>query len=657
MIEGYIPVPIEHFGGLVACWPSEMLDVSLATEATNVRFTPSGVMNREGLTKAFVLPTGAPISGMVNYDQPGDVFAPIVFGWDGEVWREVPSGSGFLTKINPSSTTIPPASAYLNGTNAYDRAYLAFSDGRMGVGSPMLYDGGNLLPVTIPAPTGSSNVADSAAAGNIAAGLRYGIVMYETVDGTITAPQGPFSWDAAGGKQVTVSNLPVGPAEVVARIVAFTVAGGSSAGPYFYIGSPQTVNGVSETSTVVEDNITRSATFNFDDSFLASSVDATSYFRAITLPNETGVLFAKSVKRLIWWGELAQPSLLRISEADQPGVYFGDTGFALVSEADGQRVTACFEWRDQIYAGKEDGLHLVTPNDGDPANWSVQPIAQRSGPCSDRALDVADDFVFYVHRSGGYIFDGGAPQCVTDELRGPSHDHPGPWERINWAYAHLIWVAIDTEEKVVRIGVPLDASTSCSHILKVSYLDGWDKSVEYSRFSMRFHYVPGRRWSIDCIAASQGMRVKRVSTVGLQQDRRQAVSQFLLASSAGDGYVNLVDPSASLDNGNEVKSVYRTGSISVSEVIKQQRQGMQVVGIVQVRARGNCRLTVDSIIDGGEPQPFLITELAPTVNGDFRAPALAEGENVAMRFRGDGTGPWMLMAAYAFAKPTWVLRF
>lgn len=656
MIQGYTPVPLEHFGGLVTNWPPQMLDCDLMVEATNVRYTQSAVSVREGLTLAMATPSGAAVRGLVDYVQLNGTEQPLVFDAEGNLYVETAAGSGHLAKCDPGSPVMLPANAWMNGASAYNRAYLAFGSGLTGSAAPASFDGTYLDPVTIPGPSTLAAAADSASAGNIAAGVRYGVVMFKNREGSLSAPSLPFTWTAAGSKQATVSNLPLGPASCVARVVAFTVAGGSSAGPYFYIETAQTVNGVNETTTVVDDNRVSSVTVNFDDDFLAASEDASDNFRYMLLPNLQGVLFSQTTQRLLWWGDPAQPSTVYCSQPGDAGAYLGDTGFFQVAEGSGLKVTACFEFRNQLYVALEKGLYLVTPNDGDPANWSITHIAHSVGACNPRALAVGPDFVAMACPSGFYLFDGGAPSWVSEELLGPSHQHLGAWETINWAQAQQIWVSIDHDNKCVRLGCPTGTSTLCDTIYKVSYLDGWNPSLRFSEFTARYHYFPGRRWSKDTIAASQAVLVRRpVILADFPADRRQASEQVLVASSQPDGAVYRLDASSTADGSSPISWALTTGAFSASELLRRNRQGIEMAGLVQLRASGTATISLASVIDGGAPQPIGNVSLNQTSSQSHQTLALVQGEAISLRLS-SSQGSMQLQSIYLFMKSTWALR-
>lgn len=658
MIEGYVKVPVEHFGGWVTSWPPEMLDSQLLTEATNVRFTQAEVSVREGLSLAFATPSLQEARGLADYSQLDGTEQPVVLDAGGKLYVETPAGSGTLQSADPISDVTPPAGCWMNAASAFNRLYMGFSDGQVGTGTPASFDGTHVDPVTIAAPLGPSAAADAATAGNVAAGTRYGVVMYMTREGSLTAPGAPFQWTAAGGKQVTVSGLPIGPQQVEARVVAFTVAGGSSAGPYFYIGFSQTSNGVSETTTVVPGNVTTSATFNFDDDFLAASNDVSDQFRAIVLPNLAGVMFSQLTQRLLWWGDGAQPSAVYCSNPGDAGVYYGDTGFFQVEEGSGLRVTAVFELRNQLYVALERGLYLVTPNDGDPATWQVTRVSQSVGASGLRAVAVGSDFAFLVHEAGAYVFDGGQPTRVNDELLGPAHATPGAWEQIHWSRQQFIWAHIDHDEKCVRVGVPTQGSSECDTVYKVSYLDGWDPSLRFSSFTARYHYFPGRRWSRDTIAASQAVWVRRPLTLdGTPSDLRMSEAQILLAGAGGQGSVYYLDPDSAQDADSPIAWAVTTGAFSAAERTQQMRQGVEMVGLVQLRAQGSGTLRVEAVV-GKASLPVGEVALGDGLEGSYSLLAMAQGEAVSMRLSGGGAAglcPAQVAALYGFCRPTWTL--
>ena len=107
--------------------------------------------------------------------------------------------------------------------------------------------------------------------GQAAPGLHSCVCIFETRMGYVTAPSPPsIPFIASGGKYIGVTDIPIGPPNVIKRIIAFT---GADGGNYFYIPVPAVINGVTvSTSTVVENNVDTSAQFDFSDNTLFTGI-------------------------------------------------------------------------------------------------------------------------------------------------------------------------------------------------------------------------------------------------------------------------------------------------------------------------------------------------------------------------------------------------
>lgn len=152
-----------------------------------------------------------------------------------------------------------------------------------------------LVPIADPTVGNNGTVS---VGGQISVGSHSAVCMFLTRSGYLTRPSPVVSWLASGGKQVQMT-LPIGPSNVVARVVAFAGAGGSS---YFWIPVPAT----GARATIINDNTTTTATFDFADNtlFAATAIDinGNNLFRLITLGPCLGVFgFAD---RTWWWAEV-----------------------------------------------------------------------------------------------------------------------------------------------------------------------------------------------------------------------------------------------------------------------------------------------------------------------------------------------------------------
>lgn len=139
--------------------------------------------------------------------------------------------------------------------------------------------------------------------GQAAPGKHQMQVIFKTRQGYTTAPSPPVAFTANGGQYLSVTNIPIGPSNVVARILAFTGAGGAN---FFYIPVAPQINGqVVGTSTVVNDNTTTSVVLDFSDNTLftglATDIPGNNLAAQVVLDGALGFGFYAS--RLIAWGQ------------------------------------------------------------------------------------------------------------------------------------------------------------------------------------------------------------------------------------------------------------------------------------------------------------------------------------------------------------------
>lgn len=430
-------------------------------------------------------------------------------------------------------------------------------------------------------------MSSSTVAGNIAQGLRYMVVLYVNRNGYISGmSQASVITTTIGDSvhQLEVDNIETGPENTVARILAFTPAGQlgqlagngiSSAGPYFWI-SPaaqffgpgfnltnvpggitvaDVVNGVTMNSTLINDNTTTSATFNFTDDYLKATLnDVSSYFRKIQVPPCSDVWYSQTLQRNFYAADNL-PSGWYVSLLADPESVFGDKGLIQVAENNGENRTAIREFAGIIYPMKEGSGHVLTPSPDDPSTWSIVQQWTGSGPCGPRAVDVCTNFMCYVHQSGVYIFQSGQPVRISKEI-------PITWSQINWKYKQTIWVMIDDQTQVIRIGVPYGQSTVPSIVLTLNY-------EESPTFQPPIHFSPyigkeiatgeSYKWSIDSISANLAIRAQRnLVNPPATIDSATTQSQILYASSNSDGHVDPIIPGIYDDNGIGIDWVIET---------------------------------------------------------------------------------------------------
>jgi hypothetical protein len=136
---------------------------------------------------------------------------------------------------------------------------------------------------------GNSGGGTATVGGALTSGVRQAVTIFETRNGFQTAPSPPVVFATAGSTNVLqVSQIVIGPSNVIRRIVAFT---GANGGNFFYIPVPVTIQGAGQpttyTATVVNDNVTTQAKFSFTDAVLlagtAIDVEGNNLFNQIEL--------------------------------------------------------------------------------------------------------------------------------------------------------------------------------------------------------------------------------------------------------------------------------------------------------------------------------------------------------------------------------------
>lgn len=164
--------------------------------------------------------------------------------------------------------------------------------------------GGGIYTMYIP---GSSNVnSDTGTAtviGSIGVGEHLVSVSFVTRSQYITKPS-PFArWTATGGLGVLLTQLPVGPANVIARIIMFTpvITPPAVLDNFYYLSGPIAYTTGIYPTMVVANNTDTSALCDFTDAVLILSQLATNLFRLIEL-GECAAVCTYST-RTFWVGE------------------------------------------------------------------------------------------------------------------------------------------------------------------------------------------------------------------------------------------------------------------------------------------------------------------------------------------------------------------
>lgn len=152
-------------------------------------------------------------------------------------------------------------------------------------------------------PISTSSGGTETPYGQATPGTHFLQCAFLTRQGYITRPSPPVQFVANGGQYVAVSNIPIGPDNIVARILLFTGSGGSR---FFYIPVPGNVAGLTvSTSTVLNDNSTTSALLDFGDNtlFAALGTSIPGNNLAAQVVIDGALNFGFYGERILTWGQ------------------------------------------------------------------------------------------------------------------------------------------------------------------------------------------------------------------------------------------------------------------------------------------------------------------------------------------------------------------
>lgn len=204
----------------------------------------------------------------------------------------------FLVQTVPSATTFTYSALTLTGTAVIGGATISTGFN------------GDFVIASIPTATSftyndigpdssqSTALATATIIGNVSAGLHQCSVSFITRQGFITAPAPPNSFSAAGGQLLSVSGIPIGPANVVGRLLMFTlrISQPATSGPFYSLLA----------TMQIKDNTTTSVVVDFLDTSLAAGFACSWLFGQQELGECASVGGYNS--RLIWLGERAKVS-------------------------------------------------------------------------------------------------------------------------------------------------------------------------------------------------------------------------------------------------------------------------------------------------------------------------------------------------------------
>jgi hypothetical protein len=343
-------------------------------------------------------------------------------------------------------------------------------------------------------------------------------------------------------------------------------------------------------------------------------------------------------------------SLVRASFADDPESYDGVSGFMKVSENDGQTVRSAFRLRERLYLVKDRSLH-VTEDDGvnEPASWTINEVSRAVGTPSVAGVDVGEDWAIIAGRAGMYIFDGGEPIKISQEIQ-------PLWDTINWAAGQTLWVRVDTLNKRILCGVPTGTATSPNLILVLDYRSLSSVAEISSLGSILFSTLSGKLYAVGRSRKWCPWHITANSCA--LAERSDGTAQVFLGNGAGNGspgpltmngkIYQLSDTQFS-DDGAAINSYYTTYFFLSYDLEQtyQVRSHRKLFAYLAIYAEGAGNLNLSAFVDN-EAYPTALTALplsSPSTK-DLELPINLLGERVAFQVGTNSPGAWFKLERF-----------
>lgn len=338
-------------------------------------------------------------------------------------------------------------------------------------------------------------------------------------------------------------------------------------------------------------------------------------------------------------------SLVRASFADNPESYDGVTGYMGVSDADGQSVRAAFVLRERLYLLKDRSC-FVTQDDGvnEPAGWTITEVSQTVGTPSVAGVDTGEDWAVIAGRAGLYIFDGGEPVKLSQEIQ-------PLWDQINWAAGQMLWVRVDTLNKRILCGVPTGTATSANLILVLDYRGLQNASEIATLSSIQFSTLSGKLYSVGRSRKWAPWNI--TANCCTLAERPDGTAQVFFGngpkSGAGNGKIYQLSDTQYSDDGAAINSYYTTYFLLSNELEQtyQVRSHRKLYAYLTLYAEGAGNLNLSAFVDNeANPTALPPLPLSSPAPKDLEMPINLLGERVAFQVGTNSPGAWFRLERF-----------
>jgi hypothetical protein len=235
-----------------------------------------------------------------------------------------------------------------------------------------------------------------------------------------------------------------------------------------------------------------------------------------------------------------------------------------------------FPNNNSLYFATEDRLFQTQVTAGsEPSGWGIVEITGAGGICGPLADDLGDAWVIYANRQGVYIFDGGTPQKISQEIQ-------QLWNQLYEPSLNRVWVKIDLYQQRILVGVPMitpnkwmpDAPANAAPatpnvILCMSYLGLFTAADIASAIGVHPSAFTGQLLSRD---QTRKWTAWTIASPVANWINQSAVAQQLWLGGTGTGKIYVLDASNQTDDSAAIPEKYTTFGFSD----EMQNQGLQL---------------------------------------------------------------------------------
>jgi hypothetical protein len=607
------PVTVEDWNGMWNRGIADSAPNGYFQDSLNVKFNDSDVLTRDGSIKVL---TQSNIVRFFMYKRLGETPRIIYLTTTGQLYDSLFPGTPIWTDATFLDFSL---------INFNNRAYITPHNRVTGIAGKfvLVYDGsGTARLAGGAAPTGFTlGITEPATSGKCEAGIHLVAIVFESSSGFLSAP-GPAIYGqitSTGGHTIDLSAVQVGGVGTVARRIVATKAiqsyNGNQNGYQFYlVGSANGGRIPNNTAT------TWTGQLSFYDSDLTVTADYLFDNRPF-IP--AGTCIGQYSGRMFVGGINGDEHTLYLSKSGEPEQFDSVAGFISTNPFDSASgIKNAFTFRNNLTIAKSNRTYATTDNGGDPISWN-EPVEMDNGVGTEcfgisTILDSKGqqtDRAYVAHASGLMIYEG---YYRRPELSWVVAD---TWKRITASVFNLIQICVDTTNSAVYVSVPLDGSTSISHILYGYY------GTAYGRYGFDPKLVKWSLWQFQPGTKSICVDINSSNQV-----------VFKYAGTVGNIYDMLSDYSVHSDDGNAFASYVQ---MSLYTARPKWINQLSLIGI-RVQGLGTLVNTVSGIDGGGTTtlQPITMTaspgfekEIKANFQNERVAPKFATGANVNEYFK------------------------